>query len=224
MAECSKCGNSIADDQTVCASCGQPVAAEAMAPTATEAAQAAAAPTPPYAPQGTAAPLGGWSAQAPKKSKKGLWIALAALVVAIAVAAALVFGVFKDQIFGGASTPDKAVQKLISAVENKDADAFLDLVDPGTLSMLKALGMSSDDIKASLAEDVFTYDSIKFSGVKTETEMNGDNAATVTFTGGTVTTVQNGEETTEDLVGSEDWSSLQLAKIDGKWYMSADMF
>jgi hypothetical protein len=50
-----------------------------------------------YPPQG-AYPPGAY--QPPKKSNKGLWIGLGAAAVIIAVACALVFGVFKDKIFG----------------------------------------------------------------------------------------------------------------------------
>jgi hypothetical protein len=115
MANCTSCGSPLVEGQAFCGKCGQPVGAGAVAPAAhpappmPPAAMAAPAvppqpqyqapPAPPYGQPAYGAapgyPPGVW--QAPKKSKKGLWIGIAASVLVLAVAAILVFVVFWGQ-------------------------------------------------------------------------------------------------------------------------------
>jgi hypothetical protein len=240
MANCTNCGSPLAEGQAFCPSCGQPVGAAAVAQTAPGAppmAQAAA-PTPPPAPppyqQAPPAytpppaygpppgyPPGGY--QPPRKSRMGLWIGLGALIIVIVVACVLVFAVFKDQIFGGgASGPEQAVQKFLTVMEKKDVDGFFDLIDPASLEEFTSMGMSLDAIKPLLASEMFSYDSIKFNNVKMETEDNGDGTATVRIVEGSVTIVEDGDTTTEDVQESGEPVEFEVLKQDGKWYINPE--
>jgi hypothetical protein len=174
---------------------------------AEEGVKAPEAPPAPEAP--TAAPTGG-------KSKKWLWIGIAAAIVAIiAVACVLVFVVFQDDIFGGSGSPEKTVQGMLDATAAKDMDALVALLDPQALA---ASGIKPEDFKAILAEGM-TFESMEFSGVKMETKMADDGkSATVTIVEGKLTTVENGETTTEDVKDGETQEFVVVLR-DGKWYL-----
>jgi hypothetical protein len=225
MANCKKCGDPLNDTQKFCPKCGEPVegtavsaAPAAVAPAAAAAASAPAPPAPPapYAP--VAAPV-----KASGRGKKWLWIALAALVVAIAVACVLVFAVFDDQIFDKQTGPEKAVQTFLTVMEAKDIEGFMDLLPPATVQAMEAeaeaMGMSVDAVKAFLAADVFDYDSMKFSDVKMDTTETGEGTATVTITGGTVTKTANGETETKDVRDADLPLELPCVERGGVWYV-----
>jgi len=253
MANCTNCGSPLGEAQTFCGNCGQPVGVEAAAaakaaaeaPSAVPAAPvAAAAGTPPVAPpppqfqqappvynpppaygQAPGYPPGAY--QAPRKSRKALWIGLAALLLAVVVACILVFVVFWDQIKdgGGAATgPEKAVEKLLNAMESKDIDGFFDAMAPGAFDEMTQMGLSLDDIKAMFADEVFTYESIEFSGVKMETEDAGDGTATVNIVAGTVSLTEDGETKKEDVRDSDAPVEFQCVEVDGEWYIGPDTF
>jgi hypothetical protein len=147
MAQCSNCGSPLSDAQKFCPTCGtvaEQTAASAAAtpPAATPPPVPPPVPTPPpafippaYPPQGAAPqgyppqaynqqtvygpggyPNAAW--QAPKKSNKSLWIGLSALVVVLAVAAVLIFGVFWDKVSGGGGGgggSDASAQQMLAA-------------------------------------------------------------------------------------------------------------
>jgi hypothetical protein len=108
--------------------------------------EGAQAPITPPAPAGVAAAAKGG------KGKKWLWIGIAAAVVVIAVACVLVFVVFQDDIFGGSAGPEQTLQEMFDAMEAKDVDAFMAIMDPQGLQGVEALGMSVADFKALLQE------------------------------------------------------------------------
>jgi ketosteroid isomerase-like protein len=176
--------------------------------------EGAKAPAAPPAPEGaTAAPADG------KKKKMWLWIGIAAAaVVLIAVACILVFVVFHDDIFGG-SGPDQTIHKMFDAMEAKDVDAFIDLMDPQGLQQITATGLTTEDFK-SMLKDEMTYDSMEFKNVKLETVIAADGkTAKVTVVEGQLVTVENGKTTTEDVKDAESAQEYQLVLRDGKWYL-----
>jgi hypothetical protein len=190
--------------------------------------QAPASPPPPYGQPAFGAapgyPQGAW--QQPRKSKKGLWIGLAAALVVIAVAAILVFVVFWGQISGGGSSgPEQAVQKLLTALEKKDIDAFVNALTPGAIDELTGGVASADEAKARLADELFTYESMKFEDVKMDSVITGD-SATVTITGGSVTLKESpdADATTEDVLDSATQVEFYATKQDGKWYVDPSTF
>ncbi len=235
MAYCGNCGNALEAHQRFCPKCGQPVGGQVTEQ------QAATAPPPPagyyQAPsygqaQGYAAPTAPpWPAQQ-RKSRLGMWIGIGAAVVVIAVACGLIFGVFKNDIFGeggggngagagGASSPEQAVRELIAAYENQDVDAMFALIDPSSKSALLQ-GQSEDLAKQLLRAAIFGQRSVKFSGIELSTHQTGDSTATVTFTAGTLTvTGPDGQEVTSDVSEAGKPLTVGLVKRDGSWYVDA---
>jgi flagellar basal body-associated protein FliL len=172
------------------------------------------------APAAPSAPTGATTAPAGGKKNKWLWIGIAAAaVVVIAVACILVFVVFSDDIFGGGSGPEQTIQEMFDAMAAKDVDGFIDIMDPQGLEMVTAAGLTIDDFKAMLQEEM-TYESMEFKNVKLESEVAADGqTATVTVVEGQMVTVENGETTTEDVKDSEEAQQYQLVLRDGKWYL-----
>ncbi len=124
---------------------------------------------------------------------------------------------------GGSSDPEATVQKFLTALENKDMDAVLELMDPATVATMEsdatAAGQSMDDIEALLAAEFFAFDSVKFENIKMETTETGEDTATVTIVEGSVTQTVDGVETTEDVKDSEEPAEFPVVLIDGTWYV-----
>ena len=236
---CSYCGGAVAQAEAITppvatpGASAEPVAGEAPlvgeAPTAGAAPvsayqQVPAYPPPPYPPASgyhapPGYPAGAWSQPLPRRSRKGLLIGLAAVVVVAAIACVLVFVVFA----GGdaAATPEQTVKRLFTAMEDKDADAVLKLMDP---QMIKTLPTGDDlnAFKEQLSQNMFDYESVKFSGLKMSTEMTGDTTATVTVTGGKATaTDSSGQTKVEDVTEAGAPVSVDLIKQGGSWYLDS---
>ena len=150
------------------------------------------------------------------KSESGSrkWL-LVGLIVAVAVTGFAVVGCGGSDA-GGA---EQAVLDMFSAMEAKDADAFVAVMDPDGLEQMEAMGMTADAFKAMMAEEM-TYDSMKFEGIKLETELSEDGeTAVVTVVEGIMTTVEDGEEYSEDVKDSGEPQVFYLVLRDGKWYL-----
>ena len=166
----------------------------------------------------------------PGRSRLGMWIGIGAAVVVIAVACGLIFGVFKDDIFGsgggggsggGASSPEQAVREFISAYDNRDVDAIFALIDPASISTLLQ-GQSEDLAKQMLKAAMFGQQSFKFSGIELSTKQTSDTTATVTITAGKLTvTKPDGQEETSDVSEADQPPTVGLVKRDGSWYIDA---
>jgi hypothetical protein len=240
---CVRCGQSVdapepiapetaAPPQPTYAPPASPPPAAAYAPPQSTYAQPAAyAPPPAYAPPATPGsvyappsyPPGAYAPPQQHRSLKWLWIGLAALVVVAAIAVVLVFVVFNGGD-GAATGPEETVERLLSAMENQDLDAFLDLMDP---SMKESLG-TGDELEAArqeMMDSMFDFESIEFSNIKMSTEETGDTTATVSIVEGTVTmTNSDGETETDDIDEETDPVTFDLTKIDGKWYLDSGSF
>lgn len=137
-----------------------------------------------------------------------------------AVIAAMFVGLLAVACGGDdAAGPEQTVQDVMDAMSAKDIDGFFALMDPEGLEQIEAMGMSQEDIKAIFASEM-TYDSMEFTGIKTETEVSEDGqSATVTIVEGTMTVVQDGETTSEDVTESDESTVFQLVLRDGAWYL-----
>jgi hypothetical protein len=142
------------------------------------------------------------------------------LYVGVAVVA-LVIGLFAIACGDdGSSGPEQTVQEVMAAMETKDIDRFWAVLDPKFYEEFVAMGMTEEQLKSTLAEEMYGDSAtIKFSDVKLETQISDDGqTAVVTVVEGTVTKVENGQTTTEDVKDSDEPQVFNLVLRDGKWY------
>jgi hypothetical protein len=232
MAYCSKCGSEIDPNSSFCAACGTPVGGSQPTPPGP---QQPAVPTAPYAQPG------GYSRPPKGKGGKIALITILALII-IGAAVVLVLGfaagpkwfVSSNDSNANSNTstnnnnataggPEKTVDAFLRAMENKDANALIATLSPSSLSSLQSqMGGSTEPLATALGDYLFTYQSMKFSGVEYSTQVTGD-TATVTVVEGTVTTVdENGERTAEDVRNSEEPVNFVLSNEKGSWYIDFD--
>lgn len=147
------------------------------------------------------------------KGKAWLCVGVAAVVLVIGLFAIACGG-------GGPSGPEQTVREVMAAMENKDIDRFWAVLDPTFYEAYAAMGMTEEQLKSTLAEEMYSDSaSIKFSDVKLETEISDDGqTAVVTVVEGTVTMVEDGQTTTEDVKDSDEPQVFNLVLRDGKWY------
>jgi hypothetical protein len=220
MAYCRKCGSELDLNSEFCSACGNPVASNAPP---------APGPQQPEAPPPVAYAQPGGYPPPPSKGKGGK-IALVSILVLLLIAAAVVlvlgFAVgpkwFVSSDNGsGASGPEKTVNTLLKAMENKDVSGFLSTISPTSKKDLEN-SIGGFSLESIIGDYVFNYQSMKFSGVKLDTQIDGDNA-TVTVTKGTVTIVdENGDKTMEDIQDSPEVAKFVLTKENGSWYIVWD--
>lgn len=153
------------------------------------------------------------------KSRGKKWL-VTGLIVAVAV---ITLGAVACGGGTDASGPEDAVQSMLSAMETKDIDAFFALIDPQGLADLEEQGFTVEAARA-MYEGGMTYDSMKFEGVKLETELSEDGqSAVVTVVEGIATTVENGETIVDDVKDSDEPQVFYLVLRDGKWYLDVGM-
>lgn len=155
------------------------------------------------------------------RSRKVLWIGLAALVVVAAVVCVLVFVVFHDQVFGGTSGPEQKVQEVIATFEEQDIDALYALIDPqGVLYLENTNSVPAGELKLALGEALMGFDSVEYEDVKIKTVLESDGQkATVTLVDGQMTTVSAGQPTVEALKDAAEPQVFYLILRDGTWYL-----
>jgi len=225
VAYCKYCGEALEGAGRFCVRCGQAAGSEG-GPLAGGSAPQWVAP----APQGGVPPAwGGYPPPPPSprpgRSRRALWIALGAVVVVAAIAAVLVFAVFG--VGGGgtaaAATPEKSVSRFLAAMENKDIDAVLNLLDPQVRESLVKVG-DAKAAKKTLSATMFPYKSVKFSNIKLSTKMSGETSASVTITAGTATeTASDGKSTKHD-IATDMPITFDLMQKDGSWYLLSSSF
>lgn len=227
MAYCKYCGEALEGAGRFCVHCGRAAEPEGGPPPVGGPAPQWAAPPA----QGGAPPAwGGYPPPPPPpprpgRSRRGLWIAVAGVVVVVAIAAMLVFAVFG--VGGGgtaaAATPEKSVSRFLAAMENKDIDAVLDLLDPQVRESLVKVG-DANAAKKTLSATMFPYKSVKFSNIKLSTKMSGETSASVTITAGTATeTASDGKSTKQD-IATDMPITFDLMQKDGSWYLLSSSF
>jgi uncharacterized membrane protein YvbJ len=206
MPFCAHCGKPYEGSPKFCPFCGRPVS-QAQAPSAY-------APTVPVA------------VPARKRNLKWLWIGLAALIVVVAVVLVLVLVVFGGENGGGKgemTAPEKAVAQFFDALETKDIDRMFNMIDP------KAFGMLPEGMDLKVFKDMlraaFPYKEMKFKDIKMSTQMTSDTTATVTIVEGSVSlTFPDGHTETEDVSEAGEPVTIDLVKVDGKWFLESTPF
>lgn len=243
MAFCEKCGSELSEGSVFCPKCGASVRAGVAQPPAPPPTPPPSAATPP---QVTAPPAEGIQPgyqrppaepapayYQPAGGKKGgggkavIFTALGLLVVGAVVVLLLGFAVgpkwFVGEGGGGKGGPEEVAANFFKAMEKKDSKLLRSTIAPSSVEYLESMLSYGDYADLDeFFEDMFfsTYQSMKFSGVKYKTTMEGDDRATVEIVEGKVTVVDEyGEETTEDVKDAETPAELQMVKEGGKWYL-----
>ncbi len=220
---CSSCGKEITDDSTFCGFCGTtvPTAPVQSGPPAAPSVPPPmeAAPVAPTAPAALMQP--GPFAPPPRKSALPWVLGALGLVAVAAVVLVLVFVVFNNKSSVGTSGPEQVVRDFYKAIEKQDAAMLLDTTDLSYRSAIKkALGQDYEQYFGDYFFTGFPED-LKVTIRKMDTKIDGDKA-TVRVVDGTLTyTDENGDKTSEEAsAGGGD--VMELVKVDGKWYLSAD--
>ena len=160
-----------------------------------------------------------------------MWIGAAAAAVVIAVVCVLVFVVFEGgddkqtaSVSNDAKAVEKVVRQLFTAMEKQDAESLFSLMDPAVLGAVPE-GEARDAAIAAVKSELATLGKMKFSGIQMSVEITSPTTATVTLTAGTATiTDSSGKTTTEDIKDSSTPSTMDLSKLDGKWYIASSFF
>ena len=228
---CGECGKEIADDSEFCAFRGAATGAgaagvgQAARPPAAPGPPPPAPPPPPPAEMPPAPPAAAPMQPmhyAPQAKRSALpWVlGGVGLVVVAAVVLVLVLVVFKG---GGADTSgaEEVVRNFFRALEKRDADLLLETMEPGFVDQLEEiLGKDYRDFVEEYFFMLFPED-LEFTIEKMQTEIKGDKAE-VTIVEGSVTYMdENGKKVTET-ASKSDMEALELVKVDGKWYLSAE--
>ena len=234
MAFCRYCGEALQGAGRFCVHCGRAVdAAGGPAPAGGPPPQGAA---PQWAPPQSVAPVAQWATSQtgggfpppptrPSRSRKGLWIALGAAIVVVAIAAVLVFAVFG--VGGGgtaaAKTPEGTVNRFLAAMEAKDIDKVLDLMEPQVRESLVKVG-GLKDAKKTLSDTMFPFKSVKFSNIKLSTKKSSETNAAVTINAGTATIIGNDGKSTKSDIATDMPITFDLMQKDGSWYLLSSSF
>jgi hypothetical protein len=125
---------------------------------------------------------------------------------------------------GKTLTPQQVVTQVFAAMEKQDVDALVALMDPSAFGDLPE-GASMDAVKAAMKEELAAMGTMKFSGIKMVVQTTGDTTAIATLTAGVVTvTDTNGQTTSEDVKEASSPVTINLVKVDGKWYLESTPF
>jgi ketosteroid isomerase-like protein len=146
------------------------------------------------------------------------------VVVVAAIAAILVFVVFG--VGGGgtaAATPEGTVNRFLAAMEAKDIDKVLDLMDPQVRDSLVKVG-GLNDAKQTLSDTMFPFKSVKFSNIELSTTKSSDTSASVTINAGTATIIGNDGKSTKSDIATEMPITFDLMQKDGSWYLLSSSF
>ena len=228
MAYCKYCGEALEGAGRFCVHCGRAVESPGGPAPAAGTPQAAAPQWAAPAAQGGAPQAwGGYPPPPPRpgRSRKATWIALGAVVVVVAIAAVLVFAVFG--VGGGgtaaAKTPEGTVNRFLAAMEAKDIDKVLDLMEPQVRESLVKVG-GLKDAKKTLSDTMFPFKSVKFSNIKLSTKKSSDTSAAVTINAGTATIIGNDGKSTKSDIATDMPITFDLMQKDGSWYLLSSSF
>jgi len=123
---------------------------------------------------------------------------------------------------GVAATPEDAVLLLFKAMEDKDFDAFFALMDPVAVEEVLG-GLPLDMFKEYMGDDMWSWEAMKFSGIKLETKETSDTTATVTVVEGMVTVTDlEGQTSSESVTDADEPVTFEVVERDGAWYLDPE--
>lgn len=235
---CSSCGTPLKEGASFCTRCGAMVGAAAAAPPAgaagpppqpqAETMEAGAPPPPRAGYEGEAAGVPAPPA-APARGRGKALLAVGIFGGILALGAA-VFLVLYLTIWrgggGGTGDPVALAEKYISALEDGDFDAYMDCMDPESLSgegleELDEYGLDIDrEEMMKWAEEAFKLVEYDFEGVKLEETSRREDKATVASTAGSMSFSAFGMDREVDL--AEDPLEFKMVKKEGRWYITED--
>jgi hypothetical protein len=223
--KCPNCGFEEEEGSEFCGNCGYSFTAP---PPSQE--QIPAPPSPPYPPPG-----GEWgtASQPPvppvKKSKLvPVLVTICALLLIGVVVLVLMLTVFKgegekEKGEKATSEPTAVAEAYLKAIEDRDLDALLALLDPDFLKDLEDdYGKEYEDILESFFFGSLPED-LEFSGLKFSQEVKGDQAEVFIEEGEATYLDEDGEKVTDDLAETME-DSLEVEQRDGKWYITMGGF
>jgi hypothetical protein len=210
MAFCQDCGGPLDAGQKFCPNCG--ATAEGSDPTPD-----------PAAVYGRLTYRGIEVPPRAKERGKGLWVALAALVVLIAIACILVFVVFKDDVFGlgPGDTPEKTADALLKTVGRGKVENVFDFLEPYELQAQLG-GLPVKAAKEMMKAAMPSQPKAKYKGVRMQTTYEDSTHAFVRLVGGTMTVKQGGVNLKQDLGMLQGPDGLRMVKSNGKWYLDLE--
>ncbi|MBN1319681.1 MAG: zinc ribbon domain-containing protein [Thermoleophilia bacterium] len=123
---------------------------------------------------------------------------------------------------GAAKTPEDAVLLLFKAMEDKDFDVFFALMDPVAVEEVTG-GLPLDSFKEYMGDDMWPWESMKFSDLRLETKKTSDTSATVTVVEGVVTVTEpNGVTSSESVTEAGSPVTFEVIQRDGSWYLDPE--
>ena len=171
------------------------------------------------------------SATVPAKPfiSKHLYIIIALGIAALAGIALLVILVVAGTgWFGGGdeTAPQKTVEKLLEAMEEKRADVYLSLWTMGYKDMLQQMMEGMDyagSMEEFVGEMIFPYESIRFEGMEYRTSIEGSRATVEAVAGKLSIIGPEGEEFEMEITDPGD-IYFKLVEYDGTWHVSKFWF
>lgn len=122
------------------------------------------------------------------------------------------------------ASPEQLLELVFAAMENHDVDTLLALMDP-TLFVELPEGMTMEMVREGMVDELAAMGSMEFTGLEMSTEMTSDTTATVTLTAGVVTvTDAYGETTSDDVRDAGEPVTIDVVKVDGRWYLGSSPF
>jgi hypothetical protein len=119
---------------------------------------------------------------------------------------------------------EAAVRTFLQAMESQDGGMILDLMDPAIMGAIPA-GDMRDAAVAAMKTELQALGKMKFSGIEMKVEITSPTTATATLTAGqAIITDASGNTTTEDVKDASSDASIDLVKVDGRWYISSTAF
>lgn len=158
----------------------------------------------------------------PKKSKAPLILGIiGGILVAGGIAVLVLWLTLWRGGAGGTGDPVALAEKYISALEEGDAQAFMDCFQPEYFSMednplLEGMGMDAK----KMIEMTLKMSDFDFQGVQLEKESEGGDRAEVVTTAGKLKVSVMGFEQEYDL--AEDPMRFSMERKGGRWYLTED--
>jgi hypothetical protein len=154
---------------------------------------------------------------------------ITAFVVTIFAIALIIFLCVAVPAWTGAgdrAAPQKTVEKLLEAMEEKRADVYLSLWTDAYRDMLQQMmeGMEyTGSMEGFVREMIFPFESIRFEGMEYRTKIEGSRATVEAVAGKLIITEYGGKEHEAEIANPGD-IYFKLVESEGEWRISKFWF